>query len=245
MVEVNGFSKVAQVSLGDAVLEQFFDLIRNGVYKAGDKLPCERDLCTILNVSRPVLREVLSVLRHLGYIETVQGGGTYISNQPLTPAVKSIKMSFEMEHIKALEVWEVRNLLETELAGLAAERAGEIGIKSVNDAFETYSKLVKSGAPQEQINLASYQFHDAIRTVANNGTMSYLLNAVSSLLSESRERTGRVKGSNERSEKEHRAIAEAITARDPEAARQAMRVHMQSVRDDLVAYLALISTQEQ
>lgn len=237
---MNNFVKVDQVSLGDIVLSQFFDLIQTGVYKAGDRLPCERDLCAALNVSRPVLREVLSVLRHLGYIETVQGGGTYVSNQPLSPAVNSIRFNLATEQVKAFEVWEVRNVLEVEIAGYAAERAGDIEMNGIKEAFERYESLVLEHADQKLINQASCQFHNSIALAAHNDTLSYLLDSVASMLSESREKTGRVKGSNERSLKEHRAIYEAIQKRNKKEARDVMRKHMGSVKSDLVEYLDII-----
>lgn len=235
------FTKVEQVSLGDVVLKQFMDLIDSGTYKAGDRLPCERDLCLALNVSRPVLREVLSVLRHLGILETIQGGGTFVRNQPLLPAVNSIRFALAVEKAKALEIWEVRNTLETELAGFAAERGGDVELQCVREAFERYENLVKEGATQDLINEASCKFHNAIANAAHNDTMSYLLDGVSSLLTESREMTGRVEGSNERSVSEHRAITIAICNRDVQEAKRCMVAHMQSVRKDLNIYLERLS----
>ena len=241
---VDNFVNVQQVSLGDIVLRQFFDLLQSGVYKAGDKLPCERDMCMSLNVSRPVLREVLSVLRHLGYIETVQGGGTYICDHPLTPAVNSIKFNLAAESMKAFEIWEIRNVLETELAGMVAERAGDKELASMNEAYAQYKYLVESHASQDLINRASCRFHDTIASAAHNDTMCFLLSEVAGMLSASREKTGRVDGSNERSVREHGKIAEAITMRDPAAARQAMREHMQSVKSDLEYFLHMQNMKE-
>lgn len=229
--------KVEQVSLGDAVLNQFLEMIRSGVYKVGDKLPSERDLCQKLDVSRSVLREVLSVLRHLGYIETIQGGGNYISNHPLAPSVSTLRLNVEAEQMRTLEVWETRNILETEMAALAAQRAGEIEIKNICQKYEEYKKLVQDHMSQDAINRASARFHEAISAAAHNDTLNYLLKAVANMLSESRNKTGRIEGSNERSVKEHGEITQAIAARDEKEARCAMARHLQSVKADLERFL--------
>lgn len=232
------FKQTKRVTMGDDILAQFIDLLSSGKYKPMEKLPPERKLCEILGVSRPVLREVIRALNYLGYLESVQGGGTYISEKFLNAPISAVKMCLALEKSKLMEIWELRYILEVESAGLAAERATTANMDAIRDAFFEYERAVAESDIGSRLVESTKAFHNAIAASVNNKTLMEFLESISDLLSLSREKTMQVKGSSERAVKYHRALMDAICSRDSEKAKQIMREHLLDVKQDIELYLA-------
>jgi GntR family transcriptional repressor for pyruvate dehydrogenase complex len=218
------------------VWEQFLALLASGTYKLGEKLPPESAMCEELHVSRAVLREVLRTLRFLGCLETVQGGGTYISKMPLQSAMSEIKIRLALEKSQLLNVWDVRYILEVEIAGMAATLATDGEIKEILNSFDNYVSNVKGDASAEQIISSTKDFHTQIAKATHNPVLVGILANISDLLTKSRESSIQVEGSSERASEYHRRIAQAIAKRDRELAKQCMREHLEDVRRDLIQY---------
>ena len=109
---------------------------------------------------------------------------------------------------------EVREILETEIAALAAARATE---KENASAFIT----------------ADNRFHEALAQATQNALIIILVNSIVNLLSEQRKQVFDVEGGPQRGQIHHRRILESVIRRDPEAARAAMRSHLRQVREDV------------
>lgn len=229
--------------MGDHVLEQFVQLLKSGKYKMGEKLPPEMAMCEELGVSRPVLREVLRTLRFLGFIETVQGGGTYISKSPLASMVSEIRLRLALEDTQVLDVWELRYIIEAEVAGLAAARATDAEIAVIQKAASVYEHSVEVGDSNEETIEATNSFHNQVAIAAHNDVLMRVLADISNLLTQSRQYSIQVEGSSERASTHHRRIANAIADRNVSGAREAMRQHLLDVREDLLNYLKLQDSQ--
>ncbi|NLI52728.1 MAG: FadR family transcriptional regulator [Clostridiales bacterium] len=232
------FELVTPITLGDRVLSQFVELINNGTFKLGEKLPGERDLYAQLGVSRPVLREVLSALRYMGYIESVQGDGTYICKRPLGPAMTQLSLQAMIEETQLFEIWEIRYLIEPEVVGLAAQRATDEDISLIREKFHLFEKNVQENIDHQAIIESTKAFHNAVAMAAHNEALAFLLESITNMMPETRERTIQVQGSSERAVAYHRSIMEEIAARNPEAAKKNMQKHLVDVKSDLEAYMA-------
>jgi GntR family transcriptional repressor for pyruvate dehydrogenase complex len=228
---------VIRITMGEMVLQRLIDLLQSGNYKSGEKLPTEMALSKQLNVSRPVLRQAINTLRHLGYLESVQGGGTYISKTPFTAAISNIKLKLALESTQLLDISELRYILEVEVAGLAAERATDNETAAINNAMKIYKENVENGSSNSKTIEATKNFHALIAKATHNSTIIFLMDSIAGLLTLSREKTIQVKGSSNRAAKYHKRIAEAIAEHNAEKARMVMREHMLDVRRDLAAYL--------
>jgi GntR family transcriptional regulator, transcriptional repressor for pyruvate dehydrogenase complex len=72
-------SPVKKLRVIEEILDKMRALLASGKLAQGTKLPAERELCVMLSVSRPSLREALKVLDILGVIKTREGAGTYVT----------------------------------------------------------------------------------------------------------------------------------------------------------------------
>lgn len=231
------FKQANRATMGDHVLEQFVQLLKSGKYKLGEKLPPESAMCEELQVSRPVLREVLRTLRFLGFIETVQGGGTYITKNSFASTLSEIKLRLALEDLEVMEVWELRYIIEAEVAGLAAARATDEEIEAIQRAASIYEKSVVAGESAQETIEATSSFHNEVAQAAHNTVLMRVLADVANLLVQSRKYSIQVEGSSERASAHHRRIANAIAERNVSGAREAMRQHLLDVQTDLLDYL--------
>jgi len=141
--------------------------IREGRYKVGEKLPPERTLAGMLNVSRTAVREALSVLQTMGIVEPRVGDGTYLVGIP--PAEIGVDEALDaLEESGTLyQVWQVRRELESILARLAAETASPKDLSLVHRALLDLETAVASGDPDEYLE-ANNRFHLAVAEAGKN-----------------------------------------------------------------------------
>ncbi len=226
------FSRIEHARTADGVVRQIETLILEGVLRAGDRLPGERELARQLDVSRPILRDALKTLEAGGLIVTRHGGGTCIADvigQVFSPPVAELISS----HRKATaDYLEYRREIEAIAADYAARRA-------------TCEDLVLLKAIMERMDAAHAQedfeteaacdveFHNAIVECAHNIVLLHTLRACYRLLSDgvflNRTRIYEMPDARNTLLAQHRAIYDAIVARDPEAARRAATAHMDFV----------------
>jgi len=216
-------------SLADQVYEQILTRIVDGHYPKNTKLPAETALSEDLGVSRPVLREALRHLREDGVITSRQGSGSYVQQRP----DKAMLQFAPVGSIADIQrTFEFRAIVEAEAAALAAERWTDstlARITAANDAVEACLASGQLGAEEDQ------RLHLAICHAADNhyfaATLASMrpqilagMNLARSLsLSHSDTRTRLVQD-------EHRALLAAISARDANGARRAMRAHIENAR---------------
>ncbi|MGB3723044.1 MAG: FadR/GntR family transcriptional regulator [Pacificimonas sp.] len=205
--------------LYQTVAEKIGMLIEEGSYPPGSRLPGERELAEQLGVSRVTIREAEIALQAVGRLEIKTGSGVYVS-EPQTPGTGSLPSA------SAFEVTEARLLIESEAAALAARNISDEQIAQL-DAL-----IVRMGeSDQADANEADEAFHMTIAMASRN---TALVHSVKSLW-RMREEIPDVKATYESvcvhdaeiRRDEHRAVFDALKARDPAAARTAMREHFQ------------------
>jgi GntR family transcriptional repressor for pyruvate dehydrogenase complex len=201
------------------------DLIERGELRRGDRLPAERDLATHLGVSRPTIRAGLRALAAMGVVRSRHGSGTYIPDGP--PALGSEPLSFlaALHGFTRDEMYEARRLLEVGAAGLAAERAAPDQLATLAD--EVAGLFASLDDPQVFL-VHDINFHRSVAAASGNPIVASLVEMVSALYYERRRDTAaRASLRDLRDAAEmHRRIYQAIRARNPEAARQAMHAHL-------------------
>jgi len=218
------------VKLYRKIADTVADAIEAGQYRIGDRLPTERELAEQFGVSRPTLREAMIALEMLGMIEARHGLGIYVTGnvRPVTP---SPDMDFE---IGAFELIEARRLFEGEAAALAAT--------SITDAqiAELEALLLRMHEEEEEIRgeEADREFHLTIARATGNGAIIATIENLWDWRNRSplaRNILTRARGMGlEPRIVEHRRVVDALKARDPAAARQAMRDHLERVIDHLL-----------
>lgn len=223
--------KAIQTSrLYEQIVKQIEDSLEKGALKAGDQLPAERELAEQFGVSRTAVREAMKALREKGLIEAFPGRGTFITSE----TSNSIRLTFD-RLIKAdlregtLQLVEVREILEPEIAALAAQRANEEFLQQLR---ESIAVMEDSKRDPEQFIEADLDFHLALAEAAANPFILSLIDSIVGLLREQRMSIFKVEGGPERGQYHHKRIFEAIENRDPVGAREAMRAHLRQVRQD-------------
>ncbi len=212
-------------SLVSVVSGRLRERILGGALKAGDKLPSEARLTEAFGVSRTVVREAIAALRADGLVEPRQGAGVFVlAPRAALPfqGVVSSKIS------SIIEMLELRVAVEGEAAALAAQRRSPAQDEAIREAFDALEQAVAQGRSTMR---ADFAFHQAVAEATNNPRFCEFLTLMgaraiprSTLQDEGAEAVGRDYLA--QIQREHRAIAEAISARDEEGARAAMRAHL-------------------
>ncbi|TWB11569.1 GntR family transcriptional regulator [Nitrospirillum amazonense] len=203
--------------------------IRRGVYAAGQRLPSERDLAETFDVSRPTVREAMITLEILGLVEARHGSGIYVTEQ-LPPSEAAAELD-----IGAFELTEARRLVEGEVAALAATTITDEELAELNALLREIGEENERNAVGEQ---ADRRFHLTIARASRNTALVGVVEQLwdmrykSPLCMAMLERA-RTVGDHPRVE-EHQRIVQSLAARDPQAARAAMRDHLGRVIEGLL-----------
>ncbi len=211
--------------LPDQVAEALAAEIRGGRLGEGQKLPTEAALVARFAVSRSVVREALSRLKSVGLLESRQGSGVYVRAAGFPP------LRFDAGSMRSkqavLQMVEARRALETEVAGLAAQRRSREQMRRIHAAFRAIEDDVKRGGDGVARDVA---FHRAIAEAAANpfllGTLEYLSQFLHGATRVTRANEARRDDFERQVREEHAAIVAAIEAGDAAAARRAAARHM-------------------
>ena len=106
-----------------SVVNRILDLIRTGMLRAGDRLPSERELIEILDISRPSLREALRALSMLGVIESRHGGGAFVTDLEARTLLAPLDFFLSLSPTNLADAFESRRIVEVEIARKAARQA--------------------------------------------------------------------------------------------------------------------------
>jgi GntR family transcriptional repressor for pyruvate dehydrogenase complex len=225
--------KVIQASrLYEQIVHQIQESVVNGTLKEGDKLPAERELALQFGVSRTAVREAIKALQEKGLVEALPGRGTFItsgkSNQ-MRQSVDRILRSGQTEGTTWLV--EFREIVEPEIAALAAVRADKEAIASMREALSVMKASMQNADAYIEADL---DFHLELSEAAANPLILSLIDSVVGLLRDQRTHTFFVKGGPARGQFHHERILEAVERHDADAAREAMHAHMRQVREDSI-----------
>jgi len=216
--------------LYEQILQQIEDAILKGTLKPGDQLPAERDLAQQFGVSRTAVREAVKALREKGLVEAYSGRGTFVTDGTSQAVRQSLDLMMKIgQPGGTTHLAEVRAILEPEIAALAAVRAEEEDIATMREAVAV---MDRSGLDGDAFIEADLDFHLSLAEAAANPLILSLIDSIVGLLREQRMRVFKVDGGPERGQLHHKRILEAVERRDSEKAREAMRAHLQQVRED-------------
>ena len=220
-------------SLALELVEALGDRIRDGSLAAGDKLPTEAEIMGEFGVSRTVVREAISKLQASGLVQTRHGIGTFVVGLG-----ESAPFRVTPEQLATLRdviaLLELRIGIETEAAGLAAQRRTEQNLIYMRSALNAFARAIEQGLDAVG---PDFQFHLEVARATQNPHFADLMASLgNSIIPRSRldgpevqseERRAYLQGVN----REHQSILDAIAAQDAESARAAMRTHLANSRE--------------
>ena len=176
---------IKKIRIHEEAVRQIRELINQGKLKAGDQLPSERELAETFKVSRTSVREALRALESKDLIVTRTGMGTFIADQPAESLVTSLASLMTEAKDGLADIFEMRKLIEPQIAGLAAERANEEDIRGLGRILERQREQIARGATGVE---ADTEFHFSIGKATQNQALQRLISGLMDLLSDSRER---------------------------------------------------------
>ena len=219
--------KRSGVAVTDEAIEKIKEMIVSGQWRPGDRLPKEADLAAQLGLSRNSLREAVRALSQLRILDVRQGDGTYVTS--LKPQLLLDAVSFAVEVHRdgsVLEFFEVRRVLEPAAAAMAATRMPEEEI----ELLRAHLGQVRPDSSVDELVANDLEFHKRIAEASGNSVLCSLINGLASPTLRGRIWRGvNDEGSWERTQSEHRAILDAISARQPDVARAWVAVHIAGV----------------
>ena len=223
--------KVVRTSrLYEQIVQQIEESILKGSLKTGDQLPAERDLAQRFGVSRTAVREAVKALREKGLVEAYSGRGTFITDGTSQAVRQSLDLMVKIGQPEGSRyLAELRAILEPEIAALAAARAQESDLSTMREAVVV---MDRAGRDPDAYIEADLDFHLSLAEAAANPLILSLIDSIVGLLREQRMKIFKVEGGPERGQFHHKRILEAMEQRDPEKARDAMRAHLDQVRED-------------
>jgi GntR family transcriptional regulator, transcriptional repressor for pyruvate dehydrogenase complex len=202
------------------------ELIVSREFGPGEKLPPERELVEMLGVSRPVLREALQALSALRLLNIRQGDGIYVSSLETATLLEPLSFVLTLDETAVEQVLETRLIVETGIARVAALRMTEEAGRRLD---ELMTKMEARRDQPEEFHGADVEFHDAIASLVPNPFLTVFLQSLGELGEAARALVCSVPGALDQAVIDHRRITDALKARDPEDACEAVNDHIENV----------------
>lgn len=230
------FQPVHQEKLSQGVVRQIELLILRGLLRPGERLPSERELAERMGVSRPSLREAIAELQARGLLVSRAGAGIFVADMLGSAFSEALTKLFSSHDEAVFDYVSFRRDLE----GMAAERAARFGsdtdLKVIDAVYRKMEAAHQKRNPADEAALDA-EFHLAIIEASHNIIMLHMMRAMFDLLKAgvfyNRSQMFRQRATRDQLLDQHRAINEAVQARDPEAARAAAEAHMSFVEATL------------
>ncbi|MDX5383229.1 MAG: FCD domain-containing protein [Rhodobacterales bacterium] len=231
------FRSVQPEKISTSVTHQIELLILRGILRPGERLPSERELSERMGISRPSLREAIAELQQKGLLTSKAGAGIYVA-EVLGGAFSPALTRLFADHEEAvLDYIGFRRDME----GLAAERAARLAsdtdLRVIQAIFDKMLAAHSKRDPADEA-LLDADFHLSIIEASHNVIMLHMMRSMYDLLRQgvfyNRQLMFRQRSIRDNLLEQHRAINEAIQARDPAAARRAVEDHLTFVENALI-----------
>ena len=226
--KIEHFKRINVEKPADIIIRQIRELILNGVYKAEERLPSERELAERFGVGRGHVREAIRRLEFYGVLRTGSQSGSYVTSLGIIALDGLFTNILDLEKEDFASLLDTREILEIHAAGLAAERATEEERETLSVTHRDFEERVRRGDDGLDEDLL---FHIRIAGGSHSPVLRSLISIMTpEILSLTRglEVAGGIRS--REALREHAAILDAIISRDPRAAKKTMENHMKGSR---------------
>jgi GntR family transcriptional repressor for pyruvate dehydrogenase complex len=230
------FQKIEAEKLSSSVVRQIELLILRGILRPGERLPAEREMSERMGVSRPSLREAIAVLQDKGLLTTKAGAGIYVA-EVVSAAFSDALVSLFASHDEAVfDYVDFRRDMEGMAAERAARFASDTDLEVIDTIFGKMEAAHTKRNPAEEAQLDA-EFHLSIIEASHNVVMLHMMRAMFQILREgvfyNRQMMFKQRATRDLLLDQHRAIRDALMARDPKQARAAVEAHLSYVEESL------------
>jgi len=224
---MQAFTPVSTSKLYIQIYNQLFDAISSGQYKVGDKLPSEKDLCAMFNVSRVPVREALCALELNGIVDSMQGAGVYVKQ------TASNSNSTGIDSVEPQEIIRARMVLEPDIAQEAALHLDEAGRETLAGIIE---RLKEEAASDVYSTATDKEFHLFLAKASGSTLYVMMMDMVFKAMEQKMwelilSRTVATKKYREQNYSEHIHIAQAVYDKRADDAHAFMKEHMEKLYD--------------
>jgi DNA-binding FadR family transcriptional regulator len=220
------FQRVRVGRVSEEVVRQVQDAIFSGTLGPGDRLPPERELAEQFGLSRMSVRDALRTLESSGLVEIKVGsnGGAFIREPNFDPLRETLASMLRTKKANILELVETRKIVETAIAGLAAQRATKEDLREMREAVEAAQQAFKSG----DLNYGphSVKFHAALAKAAKNHVLNLTVQSFRGFFADVLEKFLPTADMAERGIADHWELYRAIEGHHADRARELMANHL-------------------
>lgn len=221
-----------QKRIYETIIQRIKEAITDGKLSPGDKLPSERAMAEMFDVSRTSVKEAVTVLEASGIITVRPGVGMFIREDPLDDLLDKFYRILDESSADFFDLLELRQAIEGDAAYLAAKRMTSEEGEKLTELYNELLTMEKQGEAALKEDIA---FHYFIVQTSKNQLMVEVFNLISdkiqSYLKESREFSKKDIWLNQDVMTEHANIFQTIIDKKPHAAREAMWEHHQKIKE--------------
>ncbi len=232
------FENIVVPKISESIVSQIEDFILSGALKSGEKLPSERQLAQQLNVSRPSIREAISILEAKNLVICKRGGGTYVTNTVTEGFTGPLASILQDKPESAFEILELRKSLEEMAAYYAAKRATNTDKDILKRRLDTLLEYYSGDEFNPEFETKSdVEFHLAIADASHNFALSHvmrgLFDALYITISQNLDRLRSNREDHILIQQQHQNICDAILMGDARKAKTYAREHLALVESNL------------
>lgn len=216
-------------ALAEQIVRQIVGLIKDGNLKPGDRLPAERILATQLGVGRPTLREALRALQLLGIVDIRHGGGVFVSEIQPEALMGPLHLFVSVENQDLTKLLEARKVIEGAVLAFVASKISDAAIDALNSNLRRLKTLIDNATDdhsyRQQFHVLAQEFRNIIEAAADNPVLSRAVLSFDVYTATARNQLLRIDAP-EQLLVNHCRIVDALTDRDPAAAKEALEAHI-------------------
>ncbi len=228
----NTLKAVTKTKLHEQIVIQIQALIDKGRLKHGDQLPPERELAAIFKVSRHSVREAIRILEQKKILKSRPGSGTYIILEDESSVVEFLARAINQEKHTLAEIFQFRELLEPQIAGLAAQNATEEDLFMLEEILHRQQHERDNNKASTDLD---QDFHRALAKAAGNAVLLEVVELLDHIFLKSRHAYSLRQQRNRLSLKGHQEILKAIKNKDSKTARELMTGHLNEIRELVIS----------
>ena len=210
-------------ALSVRIADDLAEMITNGRYRPGDKLPSEPELAAELNVSRTTLREALRILTTRGLVEVRRGIGTFVTQSRSIHADYDV-LKIQDTNVNVKDLYEMRLMFEPQAAYYACLRASDDELNTIFRYGELNERMIRHQDPQW--DETEQKFHNSVASATHNPFITALLPVFNRAIHHGIILASQSPQVAEMTLHDHRVLMQYLKDRNPEGAKTAMYLHI-------------------
>ena len=237
----NSLQPVERQKIYETIVEQMCNMIDSGTWAPGERLPSERELTLMLKVGRTSVREALRILEAMGYIDIRPGDGSYVRANVLYTTNLKKMLNVVQEDDLFNEMMEARELMDTQIAYLAAENATAEEIDELEAIIDRQESAIQAGLSGVEENI---EFHLRLTEITGNRVLVEMQRFLFTIAHAGIQDLYMIHGLPQESIRQHREIVAAVREHDAVKAQKLMVNHVRVRYNLLAAQKELLSQAE-